>query len=307
MSTDQIEEELRDEEVDVVDIDPREYQMNDETETYVPVESALEVFKRHIVQVFDVDPELVESLQVREGLEFRIDEVPTRRERMGYSWVPTAEDRKRQKSVPKWAREVQCPKCGAIMTPLKSKFDTKFGENVTYQCHRLNEYREMCLTLVQLTTGVYYMMRPGDFVKSDWDWRKVAPETVPMIPGMRPVEMNPETDFVKPVEVPPNPWDKSVQGKVIWDIFWALIMETGECGYDELKQKVVEKRPQDGRPGKFRNKLDRELDSLPSWMQRRTGYVVKQFGRVYRVVGKSRGDFSAYPFSQADYRKVHGF
>jgi hypothetical protein len=265
--------------------------------------SVVERFKEQILQIFDIDANVVENLQTRTD-EIEVSKYATRRERMGYSWIPTAEDRKRR--VPLWAREAQCPLCGAIMTPLKSKRDTKFGENITYQCHRVNEIREPCLTVVSITTGVYYLMQPGDFTSSDWNWREVSSETLAVIPGVKVSDVSPTEEFVRPETKPLNPWTKGkTQSKVIWNCFWDTILEDGECGVQELRDKVIAQRSQD-KAGKFRSKLERDIDGLPSWMHRRTGYVVKQYGNVFRVVGKSKGDITSFPYSEKAYREEHG-
>ena len=284
--------------------------MNDEDKRdltkIVPIESPLEVFKRHMVQLFDLDPEFVKNLEIRKGLEFDLDHVPTRRENLGYEWIPTEDDRKRSKSVPVWAKEVICPKCGAIMVPIKSKAETRFGENVTYQCHRVDANQQMCLVVLTIMTGVYYCMRPGDFTKSDWDWESVAHQTVPVIPGVKVADISAKEDFQQPKSMNWCPWTKNTQNKVIWDTFWEIILRDGECGVDELREKVLEIRPKD-KVGSYRYKLDRELKNLPDLMQKRSGYVIKSYGKVFRVVGKAKGDPDTHPYSDAQYRKEHGF
>jgi len=272
----------------------------------VPVESPLEVFKRHMVQLFDIDPDFVKNLEVRKGLEFDLNSLPTRREKMGYEWIPTEEDRKRSKSVPSWAKEVQCPKCGAIMVPLKSKDNTRFGENVTYQCHRVDEFQNMCLVVLTVMTGVYYCMRPGDFTKSDWDWENVAFQTVPVIPGAKVADISAKEDFQQPKSMNWCPWTKNTQNKVIWDSFWEIILRDGECGCDELRDRVLEIRPKD-KNGSYRSKLDRELKTLPLQLQRRSGFVIKAYGGVFRIVGKAKGDPELHPYSDEAYRKEYGF
>ena len=77
-------------------------------------ETTLDILKRTMSLVFDLTEEQIESFPLRSNV-ISLEEVPTRRERMGYQWIPTPEDIKRR--VPKWMREVQCPKCGAIMVP----------------------------------------------------------------------------------------------------------------------------------------------------------------------------------------------
>lgn len=269
-------------------------------------ESMLDVFRRQISEVFDLSEEQVAEFKVREELVSLYDS-PTRRERLGYQWVPTETELK--KRAPKWAREVQCPKCGAIMTPLKVKgVSRRYGENITYQCHRVDINREICLTLVQVYDGVWHFMRPGDFTPGIWGWEGVADETVAVIPGTKILDAAPEADFIKPHVIPPNPWSKGkTSSRVIWNVFWTTIMEDGEIGHKELIEKVQEIRPQDKRAGRTRTKLYRDVDNIESWMQRRTGYVVKQFGQVFRVVGRSRGDHGMYPYSSEQYRKEHGF
>lgn len=264
----------------------------------------VEILKARILGVFDIDEELVMNLKVRPSLEIDVALIPTRRERMGYAWIPTAEDRKTK--VPQWAREVQCPKCGAIMVPLNSKNNTKFGENITYQCHATDNYRVPCLTVVQVMDGVYHFMRPGDFSKSDCNWQDVAPGTIGMIPGTKVANAKPVEQFVKVPFIPPNPWTKGkTQSKVIWEQFWKTIVEEDECGYQELIEKVQAVRPQDAR-GKFYRKLIRDIDTIPSWMFRRTGFVIKQYGKVFRVIGRDKGDITRYPYSNAEYRKQAG-
>ncbi|WP_267716736.1 hypothetical protein [Streptomyces sp. CoH17] len=306
-----------------VTVDPRESELAPGVVDVTDIESEeseaptdlLGMFKEKIKQVFDVDDEFLDKLEVREDLEVALADYATRRERLGYKWQPTAEDRKAR--VPKWAREVQCPKCGNIMIPLKAKRNgkpkdanelnhPKFGETITYQCHATDEFRRPCLAVVVLTTSVGYLMRPADFTPSDWNWMEVAPQTVPMIPGAKVKEIKATVQTVVPEIVPTNPWDKKgAMSYQLWKNFWEIAMrDDGEVGYDELKEAVQKARPQD--KTKYLARLKSELDSLPSWMQKRSGYTVKLFGNAYRVVGISKGHLDWFPYSDPEYRKAHG-
>lgn len=266
----------------------------------------IDSLKRAIVNLLDVDEEYVESLQPKEGVVVDLEDTPTRREAMGYSYIPTPQEVRRQKSVPKWARQVQCPKCGSIMTVIKAKRDIKFGENIMYQCHTVGQDYNMCLVVVQITTDTFYWVRPGDFTATDWDWRSISEECTPVLPGVEVKGHDPEPEFVKPVEIPPAPWIKRVVRLVIWEKFWESIMTEGEVGFGELVEAVQEERPQD-KEGKFLNTLRELVEDLPEWMQLHTGYVVKSFGGVFTVVGKDRGSMEFYPFSDEAYREKHGF
>lgn len=282
-----------------------EIETRDELVELAP-ESGIEVFKRHIVQVFDVDPEFVEKLTVRKGLKHDFREIPTRREEQGYEWIPTAEDRKRSKSVPDWARNVACPKCGGIMTPLTSKLQTRFGENVTYQCHTISSRHKMCLLQVQLMTGVYYMMRPGDFSKSDWDWQVVAQQTTPVVDGVE-VEGVDNSSSELPKVAPPNPWSKGrTQSKVVWEVFWSMMLEHGEVNIKQLRENIEEIRPQD-KSGRHYERLERSIQGLPGRMLTRTGFVIKPFNGSFKFLGRSRGKLDLFPFSEETYRKEFGF
>src|SRR6476659_194164 len=114
-----------------------------------------ELLKERVVELFDIQPELLDGWKMREREVLDPNEVPTRREIMGYKWIPTEEERKSK--VSQKFREVPCPACQGIMTVLKSKTDKKFGETITYQCHNVNEFREMCLMVVAITTSVWHM------------------------------------------------------------------------------------------------------------------------------------------------------
>lgn len=276
----------------------------------VTIESPLEVFKRHMVQLFpELDPEVVKNLKVREGLELDPNEIPTRREELGYAWVPTTEDRRKHKSVPRWARDVRCPRCGTVMEVITSKYQTKFGENVTYQCHRIDDKQRMCLTVVQVTTGTYYMMRPGDFTKSDWNWSRVAAQTnIPMVEGVSLKGAEPEEEFKLPERMPPHQWTKGrTLTRVVWEEFWRLAFEDdGAVSADQLMRAVQEIRPQD-KEGNFYHKLERKILEIPDWMLLYTGFVIKNFNGTLKVLGRSRGDLREYPFSDENYRKEFGF
>lgn len=264
------------------------------------------IFKEHIYQYFDISKEELDKLKPREEIEVEVDLAESRRKRMGFTYLPTSLEEKHRKTVPKWAREVQCPKCGAIMDVLKSKRSTKFGESVLFQCHAVDLYYEACLTIMQLTTDTFYWMRASDFTSTDWDWQQVAEETVPVLPNGKPIAHDPTGKFIKPVEIPPCPWQKRVTKKVLWEKFWEEIMEHGEISSSELTALVQEEREQDKR-GKFARNLHDLVDTLPTWMQQRTGYVIKDFANIFTVVGQSRGALDMYPFSDEDYRTKHGF
>lgn len=290
--------------------DPRENETESEVFVEEGEENSVDILKRNLQEVFDVPDGFFSSLKVRDDVELDASKIPTRRERLGYSWIPTSEDRRRARSVPKWARDVICPKCGAIMVPLKSKANTKFGENILYQCHYMNQNREMCLTVVSIQTGVYHMMRAGDFTRSDWDWKSLSMEMPVVIPGVKvKTEESVHEPEAMPEKMPPNPWTKGrTRSKVIWEKFWEIALrDNGEVGVDELVEEVQKIRPQDKKDYSYKRKLEDSVWTIPSWMTRRTGYTIKNFGRVLRVKGKSRGDFSMYPFSEQSYRKEFGF
>lgn len=264
------------------------------------------LFKEHIYQFFDISKEELDKLKPRKSVEVEVDLVESRRQRMGFRYLPTSLDEKHRKTVPRWAREVQCPKCGAIMDVLKSKRSLKFGENVLYQCHAIDQYYEACLTVVQITTDSFYWMRASDFTSTDWDWQEIVEETVPVLPNGKVIAHDPTDKFIKPVEVPPCPWQKRVTKRVLWEKFWEAIMEQSEINASELITLVQEEREQD-KKGKFARNLYELVDTINIWMQQRTGYVVKDFNNILTVVGKSRGSLDLFPFSDEGYRKKHGF
>jgi hypothetical protein len=207
----------------------------------------------------------------------------------------TVEDLK--KALPDWAKEVQCPVCHRLMTPIRVKPDNQWGETVTYQCHNNLTPDRICFAVVQLTTTVRYFMRPGDFSNSEFDWRQVAPETIPATPQIA-AQQSPST-FTVPA-VPPCPWIRETASQIAWNSFWGPVRPRQPVirPVAEILQAVVKAKGDTP-------KVHKLIDTLPTWMAQRTGYVVAVRSGKFELIGKTTG--SLEPYTDAAYRKKHGF
>ena len=244
------------------------------------------------------EDELIDGLAAPR--EINLDELPTRRELMGYKLNPTHADVRRR--VPDWAKHVICPVCGYTTVPLKTR-PTKWGECITYQCHREVTPRVYCLAVVQVTVGSPFWLRAGDFISSDYDWKEVAEETTLVLPGDRVVQSQVTQDFELPERKPPNPWERrGVQSHVVWDVLWESLVSDGCIEIAELVERVQKRRPKDkSYPGL--RKLMSSVDYIPSWVTKRSGFVIKEIDRTFYVKGKTQGDVTKAPYSSELYRK----
>ncbi len=188
--------------------------------------------------------------------------------------------------LPEWARDVQCPKCQAIMMPKKAKPDKQWGETLTWQCHS-------CLSVVTLTETVRNIIMPGTFDSSFYDWREIANVS----PPVDLVEIPKVPVFTGVVGTPPSPWKTAVLSKVVWDQFWYNYKKG--ITRDQLVDLVVAK----GKP--YNAKLRELVDSIPQWITARTGFVVKinKVSGNFDIIGKTTGNPNLFPYSDAAYRR----
>lgn len=233
-----------------------------------------------------------------------LEKMPTRLERLGYQSSNIPKAARYFDKAESWAKTVMCPVCGTNMVMLKGR-KTAYGDNITYQCQAQTAPGKYCLVVMSLTVGNNYFMRPGDFETCDMGWERIASQTFQLNDDDELLQSSVQEEFERPKATPTNPWDRNVQSKVIWEEFWKAIMEKGMITDRELMEAVQDARPGD-RKGKPLFKLRREIETLPRWMSKRTGYVVKQRGPVLTVVGKAPGDYNSFPFSEESYRKQHG-
>jgi len=210
---------------------------------------------------------------------------------------PSLSDVEVKKDLPAWAKEVQCPVCHGLMVPIRVKPDRQWGETITYQCHNNLPSGKICFAVIQVTTTVGYFMRPGDFSVSEFDWRQVAPETVPATSQLA-AALSPSTHSVP--AIPPCPWIRETASRVAWNAFWGPVKPRKPVirPVAEIEQAVISCKGDSPKVRKL-------LSTLPSWMAERTGYVVAVRSGNYELIGKTTG--SLEPFVDEKYRKTHGF
>ncbi len=193
--------------------------------------------------------------------------------------------------LPDWAKTVTCDRCRGLMTPPRSKADKQWGETMHYQCqHRPGGV--FCGLVKQLTTTVNHYMRPGDFSNSMFDWREVAPKVVLA------TTVKPKPTFAGVTRPVPSPWKREVASKVACDLFWADYKK-GLTPADLLAKAIKTK----GDTAAVR-KL---VDTAQEWITAHSGYAVTILDGVYQIVGRTVGNENLYPYSDASYRKAHGF
>lgn len=236
--------------------------------------------------------------------EIDLDRIHTRKERLGYG--PSEKVSRFMKEARSWAKNVLCPVCNTQMIMLKGRRG-RYGDIVTYQCWANTEPGKTCLAVVTVSLGSNYLMRPGDFEASDIDWESIAQETVPVEEGdVIKQSMDAVEDITLPSETPPSPWNRKVMSRSIWECFWRLAFEKeGQILRSELEGEIYKERPGD-KEGKAAFRLRRELDNLPNWMTNRTGFLVKQRGEVYMILGKVTGRLDLFPYSNKEYRQRNG-
>lgn len=234
--------------------------------------------------------------------EIDLNEIPTRKERLGYGKQSKSSDY--SKEVESWGEYVLCPVCGSQMTLLKGR-KGRYGESLVYQCHTEVKRGQYCLAVMTLTVGSRYYMRPGDFEACDVGWEGVASETVEVREGDVIKQAAFTKDFELPETPPPAPWSREVQGKVVWDNFWEIALKNnGVVSTLQLIDIVKEKKPED-RAGKGLSRLESTIKNFPTFVTKSTGYLVRTVGSEFHILGKVEGDTDMYPYSDPEYRKLH--
>lgn len=196
---------------------------------------------------------------------------------------------------PDWAKNVTCPRCKGLLTPVRAKADKQWGVSITFQCH--NPYKKtMCNLVVSLSESLF-KMTPDDFLNSDFSWKSVAVDTVPIVGKM-------ETVAAYPFKEPPtNPWLRTTVRKAVFNSFWDLYLKTGFAPEGELVRMAAKDYPQYDVA-----KIEENVSSLPDWMEKHTGWIVVKdaYGNL-EVAGRGKGSSNLDPFSSAKYRKDFGF
>lgn len=199
---------------------------------------------------------------------------------------------------------VECPiHPWHLMTPVKIGV-SRYAERVTLQCHGIDQYQKMCLIIVEVLKpleGSHSYIKPGDILNHE-SWRDVIEEVQ---------KINRETRVKGPqvgVEEmaipfkPPNPWDKKgTMIYIVWETFWSKIMEKGECSIEDINQAWTARRGE--KQLQRLHTITVGTSPIASWMRKRTGYVVKLYGDVWRVVGRSEGEEDRFPWSSEQYRE----
>lgn len=185
--------------------------------------------------------------------------------------MTTSDDIK--KRVPDWARNVVCPVCQGIMTPIHSKPEksNRWGESITYQCHN-----GKCFTVTTVTTSVPYYMRAGDFDVSEFDWRELAPQCVAVTRGVTGAETPRGIG-----RVPDCPWVRSTATKVIWDAFW----DGFKAGSPRHARSVSDVAAAVVRLKGDNPRVRALLKDFPKWMSKESGLKIVQIGTEYVAIG----------------------
>lgn len=192
---------------------------------------------------------------------------------------------------PKWAQTVVCPRCGGLLKPLKSKASKQWGESITYQCH--NSYQgSMCLLVVEISESMFKMVTE-DFTNSDFSWKTVAPECIPVLAEMKPVDPYPFK------VAPPSPWIKVTLRSILFQAFWQEYLKNKQVSKEWLYEFISKNAP------KYASKSREVIDSIPQWMEAQTGFVLSP--SPHKVLGKGKGSPNLEPFSSAKYRQDFGF
>jgi len=166
-----------------------------------------------------------------------------------------------------WAKDVVCPVCGGLMTLLKEKADTHWGETFTFQCHNAKPF-----VVMTVTTSVLNKMEPSMFDVSVVNWKEVAPK------APKSGKLKPKFKGVR--EIPARPWTRMTNSSVLWDCFWALYKTRGKV---DCAESVIQAGEIKGDSPQLRELVR----TLPDWMTQRSGYVVKRMGGDFKIVGKA--------------------
>lgn len=185
------------------------------------------------------------------------------------------------------------------MTPLRAKKDRQWGESIVFQCHNMGAKNKICLLVQTVTTSVPFFMRTGDFSDSQFDWKSVAPQTIPEDKANELHIGTEKVAFVLPQEAPPSPWIRETATKIVWDSFWTAILKNGEIAVDALRLALFDKK------GKS-PKTEKLIEQVPEWITGHSGYSVVKQGSSFKVVGKTMGNNKLFPYSDPKYRKAHG-
>ncbi len=211
---------------------------------------------------------------------------------------------------------VVCPKCCGEMTcvkppvtPIVDGKSTGF-QTVTWQCHNPAPGTKsgLCLMVSVVTDSVEYYMRPGDFDKGDIGWKAGVKDTIPAA-DVKPLVKSKQIVGKKAFEgvpvKPVYPGERATVNKILWDEFWNQIFANGEVDKNKLETYVR------ATATVAFHKVDNALKTLMQWIPQRTGYAVKLVDGKYKVTGKAAHlggkGIIGLPFSDPEYRKVHGF
>lgn len=236
----------------------------------------------------DLPPSVAKLILKAKPKTLDLSGLPSRSQRLGEAPRDLPE-------VSEWARTVVCPRCEGLLTPVKAKADKQWGESITYQCH--NPYQKtMCLLMVEISTSNRFKVTTEDFTNSDFSWKPVALDSVPVLGEMKPVDTYPFKLS------PPNPWVKKTVRSVVFQTFWQEFMKKKSVDAVNFKFQIHKDYPQYGY-----EKVSPAVDSLPVWMEEHTGFVFAKSNGVYKCMGKGKGNLSLAPFSSAKYRLDFGF
>lgn len=192
--------------------------------------------------------------------------------------------------APVWAQAMVCPKCSGIMAMMKRRLDTSdHGENIGYHCPN-------CFLWMQVTEAVHFNLVPTlDQSRIGWQGLDRAEAPTKAAVAVQAVKA-----FVTVPAKPASPVQSNVVWKVLWEHFWDSIMDGKDLTPADLIAYAAKAKGDTPR-------LRELVKTLPVWMAKHTGYVVKLKEGKYTVAGKTAGSLDLAPFSDANYRKVHQF
>lgn len=201
---------------------------------------------------------------------------------------------------------IQCPiHPWHLMTPVKIG-SSNYADRITYQCHAVDEFQRMCLMIIEVISpreGSMSFIKPGDILAHE-SWKDVIDEVQKINRETR--IKSPHTGGVEEVVVPfmpPNPWTKKgTIAYIVWETFWENVMQKRECSVEDVQKSWIEKRGETQMSKLYNYTLG--TYPLVNWMRRRSGYVVKLYGDIWRVVGRSEGEEGEFPWSNDAYREA---
>ena len=206
---------------------------------------------------------------------------------------------------------LNCPRhSDYFMTPVKI-YKSAYGYSVNFQCHHAEKDGRLCLIIASIhesTAGSKAYLRPGDILDFE-SWEK-ALEHVD--------ELNNKVAIADPYQTeikeitfthqPPNPYSKpNSLSYMVWDIFWKHIVEKGSCNFRDMEKEITDQKSLTSKERRQLHDWTFGETPITDWITRYSGFVIRLSNETWRVISRTQGQESRFPWSDEDYRIQFGF